>query len=145
MTRFMPAWQIFGLLQSAVTVYAIVRGGRLERAAGLAMPAALLAGWLLPYDPHVVFRHVDGTQLAIDIALAAVFYALALGSDRYWPIWMTALQLLALAMHGVRAYDSDLLPIAYHQIESKLAYPMLALLVVGTFRFSRRELTRTRC
>lgn len=129
----------FGILQLIVTIYAFRFGGWPERLVGGAMVLALVAGWLLPFHPKLSYRTVEVWRMVVDTTLWGVVSVVALAADRFWPIWMAAVALLAIGIHGIRAYDQSLLPIAYYQLIDWLAYPMLAILVIGTRRHSRRS------
>ena len=132
---------IFIVVQLLVSGYALLRGGRPERAVAIAMLAATVAtGLISPYrSPD--FTHVVVALLMVDVVFLAAVTAVALLADRYWPMWLAALQLNAVAIHGVRVYDPELVPYAYAWAAAKAAYLMLAILVVGVW--SREERRRT--
>ena len=83
---------------------------------------------------------MDWGGLTIDLAFLASLIVIAVRADRFWPLWLAALQLVAIGVHGVRAYDPHILPIVYARIVGEIAYPMLALLVIGTVRHHSRAL-----
>lgn len=85
------------------------------------------------------FRDVQWPIVWIDAALLAALLAIALKANRFWPLWVAAIQCLALAAHAARAFDADILPLAYWWIVGKLSYPMLVLLIIGTERHHRRR------
>lgn len=131
---------IYAGLQLAACLYAIWRGGAPERWTAWMMAGAAVLTAALPFDATKTFVVVDRPQLLIDMAFLAGLMTLALRADRYWPLWIAALQFIAIAAHLVRAVDSTILPAVYNQAIGKLAYPMILLLISGTYRHQRRLL-----
>lgn len=97
-------WQQLGLLAVVLTTaYAFWRGGPTERLGG----AVMLAGWLAtPFlldltpvglDPYAI--------LAIDLVMFGAIAAIALTSDRYWPMAVAAFFLLGAALHLAQLID----------------------------------------
>lgn len=115
-----------------VTAYALTRGGWSERTAAL----VLLAGSLLtdlafvPGVPH--FVGVEKGVFAADLATLAGFVFVALKSDRYWPLWIAAIQLIGVLAHFARLLDPDMMRTGYAVLLAFWAYPMLALIALGT-------------
>ena len=134
----------FNLVQVAACLYALRRGGAPERWVAGMMAAAAVSTALLPYRPGLTFRSVDEPQLLVDVALMIGLTSLAVRADRYWPLWVAALQVIAIAAHLVRAMDATIVPAVYNQAIGKLAYPMILLLIAGTWRHRRRGLAGTR-
>lgn len=129
----------FNLLQLAVAGYALWRGGGPERAVALLLLAASLATIVTPATYRVSYFTVFYAVMWIDLALFLGLAAVAAFADRFWPMWLTALQLVALGAHGVRAIDPQLWAAAYWLVTTKIAYPMLLLLFVGTLRHRQRR------
>lgn len=143
-TIYVPAGALrivaFNLLLLGSCGYAAWRGGAPERiaAAIFATAAALTAIVVSPYASR--FRHVEHGLVAVDIAVFAAFFALSLASERFWPLWMAALQLIEVGTHLTRLIAPDLIPRAYSEIVSFWGYPMLVLLAIATRRHRRRLL-----
>lgn len=135
---------VFGSLQALVLAYAFSRGRGPERFAALATSGALLAGWLLPFNEATAYQAVEVGQLTIDVSLFVALLVLAIKADRYWPIWLAAVQLVALGFHGVRAYDPDILPVIYNRLVGWLGYPMLILMTIGIWRDRKRQIEAER-
>jgi hypothetical protein len=129
---------IFYVVQGAITYVAARRGGAPERIVGFALLLAALATALVPFDPLHMFQSVNWYALYIDSALLAVLLLIAARADRYWPLWLAALQVITIGVHGVRAYDPFFLPIVYARLAGEIAYPMLAVLLAGIVRHGRR-------
>lgn len=129
---------IYYAIALATCWFAFRHGGVPERIVAIGFLLAASASSMLAFADRPAFRSVDGALLSIDLALLAGLVVVALFANRFWPIWVSALHLLAIAVHGVRAYDPSLVPWMYAAAISKIAYPMLALLVAGTERHRRR-------
>lgn len=129
----------FMILFFLVAAYAQWRGGAPERIAAICMVIAMMGTfWAGLSNPS--YRGVQWDMLLIDIGLLLALSVLAGIADRFWPIWLAAFQLVAVAAHGVTAYNPEILPVAYWWIVGKIAYPMVAILAVGTRRHHRRTL-----
>jgi hypothetical protein len=122
-----------------VVIYAMARGGRSERAAALIM----LAGSLLTkvvYAPFANrFGDVELTVLLVDAAGFVGFTIVALKSDRYWPIWIAALQLIGMLVHLAKLIEPAMLRTGYAFMLAIWSYPMLALIAFGTWSHHRRQ------
>lgn len=118
--------------------YALLRGGAPERIG----TTVLLIGSLLTLatvsSQATSYASVETGVFLVDVATLLAFLALALRAERYWPLWITALQLIGTAGHVVKFVDPDLMPKAYALAAIVWSYPMLALLALGTFRHQRR-------
>ena len=127
----------FMILLFLVAAYAQWRGGAPERIAAICMVIAMIATfWAGLSNPS--YRGVQWDMLLIDFGLLLPLLILAGAADRFWPIWLAAFQLVAVAAHGVTAFNPEILPVAYWWIVGKIAYPMVAILAIGTRRHHRR-------
>lgn len=127
---------VFNLLLLLVCGYALWRGGAPERIAAVLFAGAAAMTFASMYSYG--FRAISGLYLLVDLALFVAIAALSLWADRFWPMWVAALQLIVLAAHGVRATNPELLPFIYYVATAKLAYPMILMLAVGTVRHRER-------
>lgn len=87
--------------------------------------------------------HYSGLELgvlAVDLLTLGAFTFVALRSDRFWPLWISGLQLTTSIGHVLKAVQPDLLPFAYAAALRFWSYPILIILVVGTWRGHRRML-----
>ena len=104
------------------------RGGWPERATA----AALLVSWVLTLllrDRS--WSHPQWAAFVIDLAFGAFILALALKSDRYWPLWAAGFHLLAIATHFARQIDPTLGNWAYVTANVIWTYLVLGALAVG--------------
>ncbi|MGE7206364.1 hypothetical protein ACQKJZ_11865 [Sphingomonas sp. NPDC019816] len=129
---------VFNLLQSLVCLYALALGGWPERSIAIILLAASVATLLLPFDPATSFRSVEKLELIIDLGLMGGLIVVALLANRFWPLWLAALHLLAIGIHGVRGFDTAMVPWMYAAAGGKLAYPMIGLLAAGVLRHRMR-------
>ncbi|WP_156361775.1 hypothetical protein [Sphingomonas sp. Leaf343] len=129
---------VFNVVLIAVVAFAVWGGGAPERIVAGLMFVANAATALLPYDPGSTFLWLDWSGFGVDALLFVAFTAVALRADRYWPIWLAALQLVAVAIHLVRIVDRALVPLVYAWSIGQIAYPLMALLVAGTVRHRQR-------
>ncbi|WP_375395189.1 hypothetical protein [uncultured Sphingomonas sp.] len=129
---------VFNLIQLLASLYAFLRGGAPERlAGGLLLIAALLTrifflGSVSPYFG------IEIGILAVDVVLLVALVMLALYADRFWPIWLAALQALGAGAHIAKAIDPTVVSMAYAILLSVWSYPMVLILAAATLRHQRR-------
>ncbi len=129
---------VFSGLLILAAGYAQWRGGAPEKLAAAAMFGAMLATlWVGSRAPS--FKGTQWELLVVDFGLFMALCLLANFADRFWPMWLAAFQLVAVAAHGASAYNPGILPVAYWWIVGKISYPMIAILVIGTLRHDRRK------
>lgn len=129
---------LFNLLLLLVTGYAFRCGGAPEWCAASMMLVAAAATLATPWIAAEDFQTINWAMFLIDLALWLSLSFMSLYADRFWPIWLAAMQLVAVAAHGARGYDPGILAIAYWWLVNKIAYPMLAILAIGTWRHRLR-------
>ena len=120
--------------------YALIRGRTNERlAAGVCIAASLISVAVLS-PMSVRYTTIEEGEMAVDSVVLAVFLLVALRSDRFWPLWITGLQLTTTLSHMLKAVDFKLLPAAYGAAERFWSYPILVIIAVGAWRQHRRHL-----
>ena len=124
---------------AGVTAYALLRGGGPERVVALVLLAGILATWLAASAPPVRFNDIEVGVLIVDGIVFVALLAVAMRAERYWPLWMTALQGVAIAGHGAKAVNPHVIPWAYAVMMAFWGYPIVALLGIATWRHQRRE------
>ena len=130
---------IFLACQVAASGYAFVRGGTPERVVAVELAFAAAISEMLMHAGGGSFRVVEVGMLLLDLGLLAVLLPVAMYANRYWPLWVVAMQLDAIAVHGVRAIDPSLRASVYYAMVGKTAYLILLLLALGTLRHRDRE------
>jgi hypothetical protein len=129
---------LFNVLLAVCSIYAFVRGGAPERLVALAFIAAAAATYAVQPVGQTSYRAVELNILSVDAGLLIALVAVALTANRFWPIWIAALQFFALLVHVARACQVDVLPVVYFAVIARIAYPMVIMLALGTmFHFDR--------
>jgi hypothetical protein len=129
---------IFFAAQSATTVYAVRWGGSPERVVAAALAVAAIVSTVVPLDPAYAYATVNWRLFWIDVGLLMTLVAIALAANRYWPMWLAALQLDTVMTHAVKAYDPQIWALVYSRLTGLSAYPIMAVLLIGTIRHHRR-------
>ncbi len=94
------------------------------------------------------YSSVEPAVLIIDVICFLAFAYAALISDRFWPLWVSGLQLTTSFGHVLKAIDASILPLAYAASLRFWGYPILIILAIGVWRGQQRlrrerELTAT--
>lgn len=132
-----PHQYIFRALLVLACGYAFWRGRRAERTVGVICIIATIATRFTVSPISVRYSGVELGVLAIDLAVLIGFVAVALRSDRFWPLWVAGLQLTTSISHSMKAIDEQLVPIAYGAAIALWSYPILVILAIGTWRSHR--------
>jgi hypothetical protein len=131
---------IFFLIVLAVTTgVAWSRGGLPERAAAVMLATAAIVSGLIAGNAESKFSALEWGLFATDSALFFALLGLALWADRYWPMWLAALQFVSVWMHPAFGLSQHKMAFAYAIATIFWAYPMQMILVVGTLRHHRRK------
>ncbi|CAM3096997.1 hypothetical protein SPAN111604_03600 [Sphingomonas antarctica] len=132
---------IFNIVLLSACGFALVRGAAPERTVAVMMLLAALAGFATQ-NLGRRYEHVELSVTLIDLALLVGLIAVALRANRFWPMWLASLHIVAVAFQGVRAYIHDLPGWSYQRAVSLIAYPMLLILIVGCQRHFQRAQRR---
>ena len=116
--------------------YAALRGRSDERIAAGVCVAASFASLVL--RTRLRFSEVEIGILVVDLAVLGAFVAVALRSERFWPLWVSGLQLTSTVPHLLKLIDPGLMPFAYAAAETIWSYPILIAIVIGTWRTRRK-------
>lgn len=90
----------------------------------------VLAGDELP----VRFADFDTFAFIVDLGVLLSFLWIALRSDRYWPIWVTGLQLTATTIHPMMFLSPELVGRVFGAAVALWSYPILFIIAIGTVR-----------
>ena len=118
--------------------YAFFRGGPPERICAVVMVAGAALSLLAMLLSSARFAHLEIGVFVVDLAVLAGFVGIALFSERYWPMWMSSMQLVAVMSHSTSLLISTPMPWAYAVAIAFWGYPMLAMLAWGTARHRGR-------
>lgn len=128
----------FWLLLLMSCGYALWRGRKYERIAALVFISATVLS-ILGHSPHDRYVAIETSDLIIDTSVLVAVIAIALASDRFWPLWVAGLQLVDSLSHLMKAIDATLLPAVYGAAERFWSYPILLILFIGAWRQNRRS------
>lgn len=129
---------LFRLLLGLVVTYALVRGKRDEKVVAAICILGALATHALISPLAGRYGQIEWGVFAVDLAVFAGFTVVALQSVRFWPLWVSGLQLTTVIGHLLKGAQSDLLPIAYGVALQFWSYPIVVILFVGTWRTAHR-------
>jgi len=129
---------LFNTMLLGACGYAFWAGGAPERWTALVFVLGAAATSVLPFQHHLSYRAVFWPLLCVDMAMLIGLIGIALRANRFWPLYVSALHLITIAIHGVKAFQPGLVPWMYAGASSKIAYPMLLLLAIGAWRHRHR-------
>lgn len=130
--------ELFYIILAVCCLYAAIRGGAPERIGSLIFVTAAILTTAALSAPAARWGAVEIGAFAVDVAMLFALFALALFAERWWPLWVTALQLVGAAGHAVKLVDPEVIREAYAFVMAFWSYPMLSLLVSGTWNHQRR-------
>jgi hypothetical protein len=130
--------QFFLTLFVTINAFAAIWGGRPERLTVLIFVPGFLLSALVLSPLSQRYANVEFGTFLVDFAMLVAFVILALNAERYWPLWMSAMQAIQVISHLPIIFIPELLPQAYGAVIAIWSYPMLALLAIGTFRHQQR-------
>jgi hypothetical protein len=125
---------LFDMLLFGVCGYALLRGKWDARIVAAVCVIANFASYAVVSK----YASVETGVLIIDLLTFLAFTFVALRSDRFWPLWISGLQLTTSLGHLLKGLETDLVPIAYAAALRFWSYPILIILAVGTWRQHRR-------
>lgn len=132
---------IYRALMYGICGYALYRG----KADARIVAAVFLVGDLATLALRSsTYSSVESSVFVIDVIAFLAFTYAALISDRFWPLWVSGLQLTTSMGHVFKLIDSHLLPLAYAAALRFWAYPILIILAIGTWRSDRRSMQEQR-
>ena len=133
---------LFWTLLAFTCGYALWRGRKYEQLSALIFIAASILSVLARSPQDERYISVEYSDLIIDLFVLVSTVAIALRSDRFWPLWVAGLQLTISMSHLLKWIQPDLLPLAYAAAERFWSYPTLIILFVGAWRQHRRHLAQ---
>lgn len=122
--------EILGIVMVvSAAVAAFTWGGRDEQITAIGFLAATLATRMITAEYH----HIEYGVLAVDFGLLLGLLALALTSDRFWPMYATAFQLISLLVHVGSLTEQGNYAWAYAVALIFWSYAVMAALMAGTW------------
>jgi hypothetical protein len=135
----LPHWIIFWIVLLATCGYALWRGRKYERLAAIIFIAATVVSVAARSPLQGRYAEIEASDLIVDTVVLIAVVAIALASDRFWPLWAAGLQLVDSMSHMLKAIDADLVPAVYGAAERFWSYPILLVLFIGAWRQHRRS------
>ena len=128
----------FYALMSGACGYALFKGRTDARIVSVVFLVGTFATLGLRSSQAGGYSSVESGVFVVDAVCLLAFTYAALISDRFWPLWVSGLQLTTLFGHLLKAIDSQLVPLAYAAALRFWGYPILIILAVGVWRSQRR-------
>lgn len=129
---------LFDLFLLVSCAYALWFGGAPERLAGLTLGLGDILSVMLVSPRPLRFHHAEAGLLLVDVLILAILLAVALHSTRWWPLFLAGLQVDGVVVDLMYLAAPRTAPIAYLNATALWSYPMLAILIAGTWRHRRR-------
>lgn len=131
-------WQLVYLFVFVVACsYAGWVGGWPERCGAAIIIAGSLLSVIAATSFYPGWRTPEAGIFIVDLLVLAAFANLALYSDRYWPLWATSFQLVAVLIHLATLAQTAIGPAAYSHAQEFWAYPVIGAVVLGTRNHQR--------
>jgi hypothetical protein len=130
---------LFYLLLAVAGAAAWILGGRPERQVAAMLVAATISSKLVAWPLYGHFAEFETALSVIDVILLAGLLAVALTSDRYWPLWLTPLHAYTVIAHLGRWITPDTFVAVYLSNSALMADPGLILLIIASWRHYRRS------
>jgi hypothetical protein len=119
-------------------VYGSIAGGRTGKAgSAIFVTASVLSAAAASLDP--AWSRTSFALLAVDTGCLMLLLALAVSSNRFWPIWACGFQIVAVATHVATIWVPDIVPKAYQALLSFWSIPILGVMVAGTRKDRKYE------
>jgi hypothetical protein len=119
-------------------VYTILRGAAPERIGAAILLLGSILTLLTLSSVATIYRSLEARVFLVDVVTLVAFLVLALRADRLWPLCITAFQLVGTAGHAVKLVDPQVLPYAYAFALRFWGYPMILMLILGTWNHQKR-------
>ena len=126
-----------------VSLYALLRGGRDERAVAIIYAIGVIISPLVARpEAQLLFNGVERGLLAVDCTLFVAIAIVALRSNKFWPLWATWLLGIVLIAHLAPLLGTSISRLVYAQAEKLWSYPLLILLGAATWRHRQQLASR---
>lgn len=112
--------------------YAIVRGTRTEYVGVSIIIVGSLSTLVVGQLVETTWTEMEVGIFVVDIVVLVALVWLAFKSDRFWPMWAAAFQLLAVTIHTAIMAAPQITPWAFATGAVFWAYPMLLVLAIGS-------------
>lgn len=130
---------IFNAVLLCCALYASIMGGK----TGISGSIIFISATLLTIVANRIDPQWGNTAygiFAVDVVCVIALAAVALNSDRFWPIWALGFQIGAVATHIATVWMPDFAPRAYQALATFWSIPILWVMVTGTRQDRRYEI-----
>lgn len=118
--------------------YALYEGGAPERiAAAIFIAASMLTPLMRSWNVER-YNGLEPGVLLLDTSAFAGFLVLAIYANRFWPLWISAIQGIGCFGHLAKALHPSIDPRAYYLMVALGGIPISLLLLFGAIRHRRR-------
>lgn len=128
----------YGLIMWASAIYAFRHGGWEERSAAASMMIGSYASALVT-SADGSFRHFEGAMAVVDFVLFLSLQLVALRSNKFWPLWLAAIQGVTVLGH-LAPLIPNMLPSTSYNAVALWSYPSWILLAVAVRRHQHRHM-----
>lgn len=136
----MPRYLIFWTILLVCCGYALLKGRKYERIAAVVFLSATVISVAGHLSLQVRYLSLDPTDVVVDTAVLLALVAIALVSDRFWPLWAAGFQLVGSMAHVLKMIDVTFAPWGYAVAARFWSYPILVVLFIGAWRQHRRTI-----
>lgn len=134
---------VYYTLLIVAVLSATLRGEQWAKEAAYVALAASIATTLAA--PFPIWNGIDVTIALIDLVVLVAFWSITIRSNRFWPYWITAWQLIAMMAHVQRLVFDEIQPVSYAFLTMNIAYPTLALIIlISVLNFKKTDKIRVR-
>ena len=126
--RLVPV--IYLCILASSLAYIGAKGQRAERECVSAIAIGSLATGLAA-NPGPAWCDLEVGIFLVDVATLIAFVIIMARSTRFWPLWTTALQIIAVMTHIARSLTPWTSPMAYAVAEQLWVYIMLLILIIS--------------
>lgn len=124
-------WQVSAFTTVAITFFIALKwGGIDEKIAALVLVVAVFATNIVTDGSY---DHTETNVLVVDISVFFGLLVLALRSDRFWPLWAAAFQLVATMVHIGSISQTGDFSWAYYFALTFWSFPVFIALMAGTW------------
>ena len=137
---------LYGILMWGVFFYALFRGSWPERlaAGGIVVGSYMTTFAVLFLTSFATrYRQTEIPILSIDVGVVLLLLFIAIRSEKFWPLWLTAMQSLTIMGH-LAPYVPHMLPWSYWRVTAVWSWPMLIVLAFAIHRHHREQSAGTR-
>jgi hypothetical protein len=128
----------FFSLLTVVCIYSAVWGGQPEKRAVVIFVVGIALSIIADDLSDNGFAQLEIGVFMADLLVLFAFSMLALSAERYWTLWICAMQVVQVLSHIPKMIIPELLPQAYYIVIAFWIYPMLLTLAIGTYRHRQR-------